>query len=200
MNRKQLSAVLVAIGALALLLVGLAGVPIVSAQEPTPETEDAPGCGLWGWARGPFGAGGGGQWAAFDTAAEVLGLSPEELFVEMHAGKSLKEIAEDQGVDLETVQEAVSATRDEALREAIAQAVDDGRMSQEQADWLLEGLDEGYVLGRRALGHGLRRSPRHGTRGGQHGPSPRGQDDSASGRVAPQSIPSATAVPDASSL
>jgi hypothetical protein len=34
----------------------------------------------------------------FDTAAEALGMTPEELFDEMRAGKNLTEIAEEQGI------------------------------------------------------------------------------------------------------
>jgi hypothetical protein len=97
----------------------------------------------------------------FDTAAEALSLTPEELFGELHGGKTLDEVAEAQGVDLETLQEALRAEREEAMRQAIEQAVENGDMTQEQADWLLEGLDEGYMPHGRGFGHG-----RRGGRGG----------------------------------
>ncbi|MGD2144997.1 MAG: hypothetical protein PVF54_11010 [Anaerolineae bacterium] len=108
LGRKQLYVVLGAAGALVLLLGGLVSVSVVFAREITPESEDTPGWGFWGWGRGLFGFGRGDSWTMFDTAADVLG---------------------------------------EAMRDAITQAVEDGRISQEQADWLLEGLEQGFTPG-----------------------------------------------------
>jgi hypothetical protein len=143
----------------ALLLVGLVGVTAVFAQEPTPESEvpfgwRGVGHGRGGFGRGMFGGARGGQWTMFDTAAEALGLTPEELFAELHAGKTLDEIAEAQGVETEAVQDALKAARSEAMREAIEQAVEDGNMSQEQADWMLEGLEQGFAPIGRGFGRG----------------------------------------------
>ncbi|MGD2179436.1 MAG: hypothetical protein PVG71_16650 [Anaerolineae bacterium] len=177
LGRKRLYAVLGAAGALVLLLGGLGGVSIVSAQEVTPESEDAPGMGIWGWGRGLFGFGSGDQWTMFDTAAEELGLTPEELFAELHAGKTMQEIAEAQGVELEDLQEALNVARADAMRAGIEQAVEDGDMSQEQADWLLEGLEQGFMSGP-GFGHGFGR----GMRGGR-------------GRLAPPSDQSDTSAP-----
>jgi len=161
----------------ALLLVGLVGVAVVSAQDPTPEPtapsarlgagpserlgagpsgSRAGGHGRGGLGPGMFGRGGSDRWTMFDTAAEALGLTPEELFAELHSGKSLKEIAEEHGVEMEAVQDALHAAQAEARREAIKQAVEDGKMSQEQADWLLEGLEQGFFPGGRGLGFGGR--------------------------------------------
>jgi len=173
MSKKRL--LLPAGGVLAaLLLVGLVGVAVVSAQDPTPEPT-APsdrteagipgrhaggrgrgGLGLGMFGGGMFGRGGGDRWTMFDTAAEALGLTPEELFAELHSGKSLAEIAEAQGVEMEAVRDALKAAQAEARREAIEQAVEDGKMSQEQADWLLEGLEQGFFPGGRGLGFGGR--------------------------------------------
>ena len=95
-------------------------------------------------------------WSTFDTVAEALGLTPEELFAELHEGKNLSEIAEEQGVELEEVREAVNAARVEAKKEAIEQAVEDGRLSREQADWIIEGMEKGFfpVGGDRGRFHG----------------------------------------------
>jgi hypothetical protein len=134
----------------ALLLVGLAGGAIVFAQETDPETDAPPGCGLWG----PFGFG-GRSWAIFDAAAKALGLTPSGLFTELHdGGKTLTEIAEEQGVEIDAVQDAMEASRVEAQRQSIEQAVEDGDLSQEQADWLLEGLEKGFMGGRHGMGPG----------------------------------------------
>jgi lambda repressor-like predicted transcriptional regulator len=98
---------------------------------------------------------GGRSWTQFDAAAEALGLTPDELFAELHdAGKTLAEIAEEQGVDVEAVQDALNANRSESMKQAIQQAVEEGRLSQEQADWLLEGLEKGFHPGGRGLGFG----------------------------------------------
>ncbi len=91
----------------------------------------------------------------FDTVAEALGLTPQEFFTELHdEGKTVTEIAEEKGIDIETVQDAVGAARGEAMREAVEQAVEDGKLTQEQADWLLEGLEQGFFPGGRGMGRG----------------------------------------------
>jgi hypothetical protein len=155
LKRTNLYAILGTAGALVLLLGGLS-LSVVTAQEITPPAEDAPAGGIWGWGRGLFGFGRGGQWTMFDTAADVLGLTPEGLFSELHGGKTVEEVAEAQGVEMETLQEALSAEREEAMRDAIAQAVEDGTMTQEQADWLLEGLENGYMPHGGGFGHGMK--------------------------------------------
>jgi len=128
-------------------LVAVAGFAL--AQEPTP--------GPGGWlGHGPgLGLMDGGEWSTFDAAAEALGLSPEELFTELHAGKSLSDLATEKGVDLQAVQDAMEAARKEAMQQAIEQAVTDGQMSREQADWMLQGLEQGWMGGRGFPGHGF---------------------------------------------
>jgi hypothetical protein len=37
--------------------------------------------------------GGQGGWAVFDAAAKALGLTPEQLFTELHSGKTLSDVA-----------------------------------------------------------------------------------------------------------
>jgi hypothetical protein len=156
----------------ALLLVGLVGVTIASAQEPTPTPEPGAPSG-WpggGHERGSFGGGflGGGpgdQWTAFDAMAEALGLTPEALFSELHSGKTLEEIAEAQGIDMQTVQDAMSAAHNEATKQAIEQAVEDGTMTQEQADWMLEGIEKGFAPLGRGFASPMGGGPGHGGRG-----------------------------------
>ncbi len=103
----------------------------------------------------------------FDAMAKALNLTPTQLFEEMHSGKTLDEIARAQGVDLAKVQEAASAARVQAMKEKIAQAVKDGKMTQEQANWLLQGLEKGYVGKGRGDEFGFGRGPmgRSGMRG-----------------------------------
>lgn len=139
-----------------LLLAGLAGAALVFAQEPTPTVPPGRhgGWGPGGFGPGIFGWAGKGQWTVFDAAAKALGLTPEELFAELHAGKSLTEIAEAKGVDMQTVYDAMEAARVEAQKQAIQQAVEDGRISQEQANWMLQGLEKGW-WGGRGFGRGF---------------------------------------------
>jgi len=118
---------LLVVGALTAVMVGSA-----LAQEPDP-----PGKPFGGFGRGGFGHFGGDRWTMFDTMAEALGLTPEGLFAELHAGKSLAEVAEAQGVDMETLQDAMQVDRIEAIQ----QAVEDGTLTQEQADRMLERLE-----------------------------------------------------------
>jgi hypothetical protein len=40
------------------------------------------------------------------------------------------------------------------IRERIQQALDDGTITQEHADWLLEGLDKGFLGGEGGFGLG----------------------------------------------
>jgi hypothetical protein len=65
-------------------------------------------------------------------------MTVEELDAAHAEGKRLEEIAEEQGVELQTVLDA----RQAALEEALAQAVADGVITQEQADWMLARMDE----------------------------------------------------------
>lgn len=130
----------VKIGIVGLLVVGALAVVTVGgalAQEPTPPDPLGRQLGGWGRGHGGFGLFGGDRWTMFDAAAEALGLTPEGLFSELHAGQSLSEVAEAQGVDTETLQEAMKAARVEAIQ----RAVEDGTLTQEQADRMLDRLE-----------------------------------------------------------
>ena len=137
--------------ALTVTVLGAAVAVPALAQEPTPPTPKAPfgqrGRDLGFWGR---------SWAVFDAAAEALGLTPEQLFAELHSGKSLADIAEAQGVDLKAVHEAMKAAQAEAMKQANQQAVENGRLTQAQADWLLEGIDLGFLPRRWGFGRGVR--------------------------------------------
>jgi len=106
--------------------------------------EDGFGPGMRGFGRSERGHFGGrtGRWmgSGNEFLAEQLGLTVDELQAELEAGKTIAELAEEKGIDLQ-------ATRVEAMRERIQQAVEDGRMTQEQADWMLQGLEQGFMPG-----------------------------------------------------
>lgn len=91
---------------------------------------------------------------ALEAAANALGMTADELSTQLWGGKTLADVAEEQGVELAEVQAAVQAAQAQATRDAIQQAVDEGSMTQEKADWLLEGLDKGFWSGFGRGGHG----------------------------------------------
>jgi hypothetical protein len=157
MTKRRLALVM---GVLALVtILGVASVGAAFAQtstpptQSTPQTPSQPGAGE---VRRGFGFGfRGGDTATFDAIASALNLTPTQLFEQLHSGKTLSEIATAQGVDLSAVQAAVNASRVQAMKDKIAKAVADGTISQEQADWLVQGLDKGYSLGGKGFGFGF---------------------------------------------
>jgi hypothetical protein len=165
---------LLVVGALALVsAVGAFAVGAVSAQTATPPAQTTPATPP----RGPRGGGpgfglfGGGSIATFDAEAKALNLTPSQLFDQLHSGKTLAQIAQAQGVDLQTVRNAANAVRLQALKAQIAQAVQAGRMSQDEAAWLQQGIDKGYLNG--GLGF-LLGGPGFGLGGGRGFFGPRG--------------------------
>ena len=101
--------------------------------------------------------GGGGAFcgqAGLDAAAQALNMTPDELTTQRRAGASLSDLADNAGVDAQTVLDAVTAACKTAARDAIEQAVTDGALTRDHADWLLEGLDKGYWGGREGIGFG----------------------------------------------
>lgn len=73
-----------------------------------------------------------------DATAEATGLTEEEVIAALQSGQTFAEIAEAQGVDPQTIVDALLADRQAVLEQAVA----DGRLSQEQADWMLEEMAE----------------------------------------------------------
>jgi hypothetical protein len=72
-------------------------------------------------------------------------MTTDELTAALQSGKTLEQVAVDAGVEYADVQEAVQAAHATEMRERIQQAVEDGTITQENADWLLEGLDKGFI-------------------------------------------------------
>lgn len=85
--------------------------------------------------------------AELEAAAQALDMTTDELSAALNDGKTLQELADAAGVELQTVQEAIQAAHETEMRDRIQQAVDDGTITQEKADWLLEGLDKGFLDG-----------------------------------------------------
>ncbi len=73
-----------------------------------------------------------------EVLAEVLGLTTEELQAEFEAGKRLPDLLEELGIEEADLQAAFQAAR--VAR--IEQAVSDGELTQEQADEMLERMEQ----------------------------------------------------------
>jgi hypothetical protein len=92
--------------------------------------------------------------AGVEAAAKALGLTVEEMQTQLWGGRTLADLADRANVDLQAVQDAVKNACKDQLRTAVEQAVTDGTLTREKADWLLEGLDKGF-WGDRGEGPGL---------------------------------------------
>jgi hypothetical protein len=112
------------------------------AQEGTPPTpvagQPSDGHGHGGRGLGPV---------ELEAAAKILDMTPDELSTALKDGKTLADLATAARVDIQAVQDAITAAHAEEMRTRIAQSVADGTMTQAKADWLLEGLDKGYLDG-----------------------------------------------------
>lgn len=76
--------------------------------------------------------------ASFEAAADIIGIENAELREALAAGATLAEVAEDNGVDVETLVDGLAA----ALNEKVDELVADGRMTAEQAAEIKENAPE----------------------------------------------------------
>ena len=100
-----------------------------------------PAMGPMGWGGRGFGFGPGwgfGGTSLIGVVAEKLDMSVADLVAELQAGKTIAQVAEAKGVALDALVEAVVAPQAEALK----QAVEDGRVTQEWADLMLKQVRE----------------------------------------------------------
>jgi polyhydroxyalkanoate synthesis regulator phasin len=80
----------------------------------------------------------GGDRIGLETAADALGLTEAELRTALESdGTSLADVAQAQGVDVGTLVDALV----QAQQDRIAQAVEDGRLTQAEADQRLADLE-----------------------------------------------------------
>ena len=128
----------------ALLVTVVAGATSVFAQSPSNALMHG---------RGPGGGRGMGL-AGLQVAAEALDMTTDELINELRGGKTLEQIAEEAGVDFAEVQAAIQEAAQTEFRDRIQQAVDAGTITQAHADWLLEGLEQGFIGGPGGFGLG----------------------------------------------
>jgi DNA-binding CsgD family transcriptional regulator len=89
------------------------------------------------------------------AVAEALGMSVEEFETALAEGKTPQQIAEEQGI----TQEEFCADLHDAAEEILAQAVSDGAITQEQADWALDHVDARCEAGGGPTGCGWGHAP-----------------------------------------
>jgi uncharacterized membrane protein len=148
--KKKIS---ILIGSLLAAAVLLAGVRVTTAyaQDGTPPT---PPAGQPGDEHGPGHGRRGLSEAALAAAAETLDMTTEEVSAALAGGETLADLAAAAGVDIEDVHAAIQAAHAVELRAKIEAGVADGSITQDKADWLLEGLEKGYLNGPGGFGFG----------------------------------------------
>lgn len=89
-----------------------------------------------------FGKGPGWGWGLgrnADELAGILGITAEELKAELDSGKNLQEIVASRGLTWEEFCQKMQ----EYKKEQIQKAVEDGKLTQEQADQMIQRLEKG---------------------------------------------------------
>lgn len=137
---------------------------------PTEQTEDPPADGETDRPGRHRGMGG-----ALDAIAEVIGVEADEIRTQVRDGATLGDIAEANGVDSTEVVAVIV----ESKQDRLAQAVEDGRITQEEADERVVDLEDRVTTrvdeGRPERPEGEAGEGRQGRRGG-NGPGGAGAD------------------------
>jgi hypothetical protein len=158
----------------AVLALGVAGFAYAQTQNPPDSSvpygygQMGPGMGsgMMGGKGGGFGRGMmGAQAGAYgpmhtymvNAFAAALDLTPEALQAELDAGKTMWALAEAHGYTAEQFTELMLQTRSQALEAMVA----DGAITQEQAEWMLQRMDQ-----MQQNGFGPGNCPMHGGAGG----------------------------------
>jgi hypothetical protein len=156
---KKIVAVLLVV---AVAVVALGAVGLVYAQAPTPQAPvdgtgygyGKMGGGMRGGRMGQSEFAGTGEGVMHDAMiaafANELGLSVEALDAKLAAGETMADVASDKGLTVEDFQTLMTDVR----AQAVSQAVADGTLTQEQAEWMAQ----------RGGGQGM-----HGAGQGMHG-------------------------------
>ena len=121
----------------ALVIIGmLATAGVAFAQGPV---DNGITCPMYtGGGYGMYGGGYGSSNSMLYVVADLLETTPEALITEIQSGKTLLEIAEENGLTTDDLADAMLATRVDRLQAA----VDAGRITQEQADLMIETMRE----------------------------------------------------------
>ena len=81
--------------------------------------------------------------AVEQAAADKLGMSLQDLQTQLHSGKSLSDVAKDKGVSEQDLRSAMAT----AAKTQLDQAVKDGKLTQAQADSVLQRIQQGQLPG-----------------------------------------------------
>jgi hypothetical protein len=76
---------------------------------------------------------GGPEGSLLSVAADQLEITVEELLEQLQAGKTIADLASEKGVDLQSIADAHL----DSLTNSLNEAVQDGLLTQERADWML---------------------------------------------------------------
>lgn len=114
----------------------------------------------------------GGRDIPLTVAADLAGLTEEELLAELEGGVTIPAFLEEEEIDLSVFHQAVADARQAAVDEAVA----DGTITQGQAQFMLQRMEERQAAGMQGphgSGAGDREMLRDGTCDGTgpHGPS-----------------------------
>lgn len=92
------------------------------------------GYGMMGWngEEGPM------HEAMVTAVAEALGLTPEEIEARHDAGETIWQIAEAEGLSAEEIQDLMFSAHELALEDAVA----NGWLTQEEADWMDSHMED----------------------------------------------------------
>lgn len=132
--KKGLKLISLIVGVTAVMVLALGGA--VSADM-SDETDDQTYCAGYGW-KGFQGE----EVACSDTASGLFGLTSDECRELCQEGNSLAEIAAEQGITVDELVEAIMAEKTAAVQAK----VDDGTLTQEQADAMLQQMAERIEL------------------------------------------------------
>jgi len=123
----------VALATVGILAVGVVGLATVYAQGPNPSATPQVGCPAGG-----LGLRLGARWGGtmLETWANALGLQVQDLTSALRSGKTLADLAKEKGLTIDALVDKAM----EARRAAVQQAVEAGRLTQAQADALLQQM------------------------------------------------------------
>jgi hypothetical protein len=130
------------ITSIVVLALAVLGVSVAFAQGPQPPTQG----GMMGWMHD----------YVEQALASKLGLTEEQVEDQFAAGKTMVQIALDNGIK----QEDVASFLNDVHKEAFTNAVKAGVMTQAQADWMLQRMQS------RGYGDGTGNCPMHNGQGG----------------------------------
>jgi ABC-type glycerol-3-phosphate transport system substrate-binding protein len=133
-------------GLLGFTVLALGAAGIVYAQSETPQPATPPGFGN-GMMRGRGGYIAGEEGPHHDEMieafAKAIGLSPEVVETRLASGETMWQIVESEGVSMEEFGEIMSQIRSDFIQ----QALDDGILTQEQADFMAQRGSQGGTGG-----------------------------------------------------